>query len=91
MRRGETLIAAAPPEIKGLIEVRGLGIVPVPTVPEAPVTLAVELVNAAQVERLPEPDWAVFLGLRVRRITLWPFAASAAAKLHLAVHTVMDR
>jgi serine kinase of HPr protein (carbohydrate metabolism regulator) len=90
-RRGDVLIVGAPAEIKGLIEVRGLGIVPVPTVPEAPVKLAVELVEPERVERLPEPDWAEFLGLRVRRIKLWPFAASAPAKLHLAVHTDMDR
>ena len=90
-RREARLIASAPAEIKGLIEVRGLGIVSVPTEAEAPVALAVDLVEAERVERLPVPDWAEFLGLRVRRIKLAPFEASAVAKLHLAVHTVMDR
>ncbi len=90
-RREEALIASAPSEIKGLIEVRGLGIVAVPTLAEAPVRLAVELVRSEAVERLPEPDWAEFLGVRVRRIKLAAFEASTVAKLHLAVHTDMDR
>ena len=90
-RRGESLIASAPAEIKGLIEIRGLGIVPVETEPQGVVALAVELVRPEEVERMPEPDWAEFLGIRVRRIKLAPFEASAVAKLHLAVHTVMDR
>ena len=47
--------------------------------------------TSEDLERMPEPDWADFLGIRVRRIKLAPFEASAVAKLHLAVHTVMDR
>jgi serine kinase of HPr protein (carbohydrate metabolism regulator) len=87
-RREDRLIASAPSEIKGLIEVRGLGIVSVPVVDEAPVALVAELVGAAAIERMPAPDWSDFLGVRVRRIKLAPFEASAVAKLHLALHTV---
>src|SRR5258708_6436217 len=82
-RREDALIASAPPEIKGLLEIRGLGIVSVATAEEAPVALAVELVAAAELDRMPEPDSAEFLGIRVRRIKLAPFEASAVAKLHL--------
>ncbi|MBI1774321.1 MAG: HPr kinase/phosphatase C-terminal domain-containing protein [Proteobacteria bacterium] len=85
------LIARAPPEIRGLIEVRGLGIVAVRTTDEAPVALAVDLVRPELLERLPEPEWVDFLGVRVRRIKLAAFEASAVAKLHLAVHTESDR
>lgn len=79
------LFAAAPAAIAGLIEVRGLGIVRVPHRDRVPVALAVDLVAAREVERLPEPAHAAFLGIAVPRIALAGFEASAAAKVRLAM------
>lgn len=84
-RRGETLLAAPPATIAGLLEVRGLGLVRLPHLAEIPLHLVVDLVPAAEVERLPEPDTVELLGLAVRRLRLAPFEASAAAKVRLAV------
>lgn len=84
-RRGGALWAAAPVVISGRIEVRGLGIVPVPTSAGARVALVADLVAAEEVERLPEPAAVRFLGFAVPRIVLAPFEASAPAKLRLAV------
>ncbi len=50
-REGERLIACPPPNISGLIEIRGVGLPRLPTV-EAPVALGISLV--AEAERLPE-------------------------------------
>jgi HPr kinase/phosphorylase len=82
--RGNELVASAPEPIAGRIEVRGLGIVEAPTVAEASVGLVVDLVAPERVGRLPDPAECDFLGIRVPRLELAPFEASAAAKVRLA-------
>lgn len=87
-RVNDDIFARAPATIAGRLEVRGLGIRPVPCVARARVALAVDLVGAGAVERLPEPATREFLGLAIPMIALDPFAASAAAKLRLAARTL---
>ena len=84
VRQGE-LRLSAPPAIAGRLEVRGLGILSVPSVPSAELRLVVTLVAPEQVERLPEPQFRAFLGCRVPLLALVPFEASAPAKLRLAL------
>lgn len=84
-RDGDTLLASPPATIAGLLEVRGLGLVRLPHLARSPLHLVVDLVPAAEVERLPEPDTLELLGLALRRLRLAPFEASAAAKVRLAV------
>lgn len=79
------LIAAAPRAIAGRIEVRGVGIVALTHVSRSPVGLAVDLVPPAQVERLPERNSRTWLGIAVPLLSLDPFAASAVAKIRLAL------
>ena len=79
------LVASAPNNIRGLLEVRGLGIVAVETVPSAPLFLVVELAAPGLVERLPEAATWQCLGIEVPMIKLAPFEPSTPAKLRLAV------
>lgn len=83
--KGGRLVAAPPPALAGLIEVRGLGIVRVAHLPEVKLALVVELTAADAVERLPEPAVFEALGVSVPLLRLSPFEASAAAKVRLAV------
>ena len=84
--RDGRLHAAPPPALAGLIEVRGLGIVKMPHVPGAIVTLVVDLVALAAVPRLPDPaPMASILGIRLPLLRLAPFESSAAIKLALAL------
>ena len=82
-------LRAWPPEaIAGRIEVRGLGIVAMPHIASAAVTLAVELVAAPDVERLPDPPPTTrLLGIDVPLIRIAPFEASAHLKVLLALVT----
>ena len=50
---GDRLIAAPPPQIAGLLELRGVGIIRLPVADPAPVALLLELGGAAG-ERLPD-------------------------------------
>jgi HPr kinase/phosphorylase len=84
-RVGAGIEMRAPVTIAGRIEARGLGIVPVPSVAAAPLRLVVDLVAPAAVERLPEPEFCSLLGLSLPLLRLAPFAASATAKLRLAL------
>ena len=82
--RGERLMASAPESIRGKIEVRGLGIVTLPFVSDVPVALAVEL--GGEIERFPfDARERVFLEVPVPLIAVDPVAASASAKVALAL------
>jgi len=83
-RVGNHVIVRAPAAIAGLIEVRGVGILQVDSLEEAPLALVVDLVPLAQVERIPDNRFEIVLGLSVPLIALAPFEVSAAAKLRLA-------
>jgi RNase adaptor protein for sRNA GlmZ degradation len=82
---GARLVARAPASIAGVLEVRGLGIMEVPSLAEAPVALVVDLVDPEKVERLPEAATEEILGLELPRVALNAFEAAAPAKLHLAL------
>ena len=85
LRRADNhVLVRAPAAISGLIEVRGVGIVRVDSLDEAPLTLVVDLVPSVQVERIPDNRFEVVLGLSIPLIALAPFEVSAAAKLRLA-------
>ncbi len=79
------LIAGAPPAIQGRIEARGVGILAVSHVASAPVALVVDLVDAASVERIPDPPAATLLGVEIPRATLDPADPAIVSKLALAL------
>ena len=79
------IVASAPTEIHGLLEIRGIGIVAVETVQISRLSLVVQLVTPDLIERLPEGASWNYLGVEIPMIMLAPFEASAAAKLRLAV------
>lgn len=85
---GDGVDMSAPPAIAGQLEVRGLGIVLVPTIATAPLRLVVDLVPAEAVERLPERRSCTLLGHDFPLLALAGFEASASAKVRLALHAV---
>ncbi len=87
-RAGEHVLVTAPAAIAGLLEVRGVGILPVEPLAEAALAMCVDLVPSAEVERLPEIRCEDVLGLAVPSIALSPFEASAAAKLRFALRAL---
>ena len=82
---GTTLEMSAPTALLGLIEVRGLGIVRVPHVVRAPLRLVADLQAESAIDRMPEPRFCTLEGLVFPLVALYPFAASAAARLRLAL------
>lgn len=84
------LIASGPRALRGLIEVRGVGIVRVTPAVAHPVRLVVDLVDRALVPRLPEPDECTEIaGFAVPCARLDPWTAAAPVKLALIVMRVL--
>jgi HPr kinase/phosphorylase len=83
-RQGKVM--AEPAEaIRGLLEIRGVGLVKCPVAPPAPLGLVVDLVAREDVPRLPEKETADILGVAVPRLQLHAFDASTPFKIMKAI------
>jgi serine kinase of HPr protein (carbohydrate metabolism regulator) len=83
-RVGGRLLAAAPPNIAGMMEVRGIGLVPMAAVSDIPVALIVDLVET--VERLPaEAPGRSVAGVKVPVVALSAREPSADVKVEVAL------
>ncbi len=86
-RRGDIVTGRAPPTLRGLIEVRGVGILRLPAAKLAAsgrIRRIVDLVDG-EIDRLPEAEEEMLLGVRVPSMRCRPFEASAVAKIRLAL------
>ena len=85
----DSLVLKLAPSIAGKIEVRGIGICPVPHVDSAALRLVVEF--AKEVERMPPEDVRILIGsFLVPLVRLDPFQASSALKVEMALRSVID-
>lgn len=83
-RDGDRLIASAPPQIAGKLEVRGIGILDVDWVTDVPVALLVEL--KSDIQRLPDDSGQrPMLGVPLPLVTIDAMTASAPSKVALAL------
>jgi serine kinase of HPr protein (carbohydrate metabolism regulator) len=80
---GGRLIAAAPETISGRIEVRGLGILDMPALAEAPVCLLADLDR--EVTRMPDEALESLLGVDIPRMAISALEPSAPIKLEMAL------
>ncbi|WP_332773085.1 HPr kinase/phosphorylase [Phenylobacterium sp.] len=76
------LYGRAPDSLAGLMEVRGLGVLPEPTLGYCRIDLAV---RCGPVERMPEPAAENYVGLSIPALSLAPLESSAPAKLRRAL------
>jgi serine kinase of HPr protein (carbohydrate metabolism regulator) len=86
VRSAKVLLARAPLEIAGRMEVRGIGIVAMPHVDDVPVGLIVRL--DGKVERMPDRRIRRVAGIEVREMHLDAFHASAPVKIEMMLRGV---
>ena len=79
------VIASAPAVIAGLLEVRGLGLLRLPSIASTKLFLVADLVAPDEIDRMPEPDCCRLFELEIRRVSLAPFSASAPAFVRAAL------
>ncbi|HKC02909.1 MAG TPA: HPr kinase/phosphatase C-terminal domain-containing protein [Sphingomicrobium sp.] len=83
-RHGEQLLASAPPNIAGKLEIRGIGIVEMDSVSDLPIALIVELTS--DIQRLPDDSRErPILGVSLPLITIDAMTASAPSKVALGL------
>jgi len=91
-RRGNRLFASSPATIAGKLEVRGIGVIGVANRKEAALALAVMLMPAAEIERMPAEGAAFeLLGVALPQVCIDAAAASAPARLRAALRHMAAR
>ena len=85
--RDGRLVASAPPHLPSLLEVRGVGLVPMPCRSEVTLSAAFALRPGGHPERLPAPASWRHAGVAIPLYTLDPEEPSVAARVRLLVST----
>ena len=80
---GGVLIAQAPSRLRGLLEVRGVGVIEVPFSISIQVLGVIDLVDSNKIQRLPDHRTEMLLGVELPSYQLNPWGASAIAKVQL--------
>jgi len=89
--RNSKIVVSCPDNIKNLIEVRGIGIVPMKAAKNAVISLVVELVDdIKKIERMPQKETFMFADAAVEKIKIYPFECSAAEKIVIKVESLLD-
>jgi len=83
--RDGQLTGRAPEAIKGMLEVRGIGVVRREFIAETRIGVMVELAPGGPIERLPDPQTTEVLGISLPLFRIDPFEVSALSKVRLAV------
>ena len=83
---GGRLYGKAPQALSGMLEARGVGIIPQTPLEFCEIVMLVECRREpAAVERMPDSTLTDVLGVGLPRIELWPFEAAGPAKLRRAL------
>lgn len=78
----DTLVASCPETIKGLLEIRGVGIKNFPCLDNITINLVVKLVKSLDnIERFPKEENWTYENIKIKQISLYPFECSAVNKL----------
>lgn len=82
------VVASAPPTLRGLLEVRGLGIVKTSVRSQVTLALIVDLTRHDTAERLPAPGHCVLEGIDLPCLSIDARHPDADAVLRLAIRTM---
>ena len=82
---GECLIALPPPVLRGLMEVRGVGICSFPYQEKSPLVLCVDICEEDELERLPKPTFVEYYNIEVPLLKLIRDDPLGAIKIELKI------
>ena len=79
--RGGKLTASAPDSIKGMLEIRGVGIIETPCIDKTEISLKLSLQSSAQIDRMPEKHTELIENAEIPVFYLDAFSVSAVIKI----------
>ena len=82
---GDAVIGSAPPTLRGMIEIRGLGVMRMEADVRARIALVADMTAAGAIDRMPEPRRCQVAGVDLPVFAIDPFQVSALAKLRFAL------
>ncbi|MDZ4322667.1 MAG: HPr kinase/phosphatase C-terminal domain-containing protein [Alphaproteobacteria bacterium] len=82
LEKGE-VYAASPNALKGLLEVRGVGIYPFPSQNKSPLNLVVEICELDEILRLPDPTFVQYHNIPIPSLKLAKYDPLGALKVEL--------
>jgi len=75
------LFGSPPENIKGMMEVRGVGLLRVPYIRSTRLDVVITCDSIESIERMPQAIHTEIEGIQLRQLSLYPFESSAVAKL----------
>jgi len=84
------ILVSSPKRIKGVLEIRGLGLFKFDPIDETSLSFVVNLVPRESIQRLPEDKTEKIGGIDFPMIDLYPFETSAPIKLEKAFKAVFN-
>lgn len=85
---GERIVAAPPEPIRGLIELRGVGLLRVPYCENVALALVLDLLPSFRVSRHPERKTTQISGVSLPLFAIAPLEASAPAKVRMLLNAL---
>lgn len=90
--KNNKLYASSPDIIKGMLEVRGVGIVKLPYVESAEIKLVINLVDdIGKIERLPEEKFYEKYGIKIPMADLYAFEVSSVDKVVIKLNHNLEK
>ncbi|MBT6330605.1 MAG: serine/threonine protein kinase [Kordiimonadaceae bacterium] len=86
-----TLVGYGPPNIEGMLEIRGIGLLKTDYIKSSPLYLTLELTPRDEIERLPEADFFEMDDVRIPYYKFDAFSVSAIAKITMLLNTIADK
>ena len=80
--KNNKIILTCPTEIKSKLEIRGIGIIDIPSIEEHQLDIVFQLKSFREIERFPKESWIMLLDQKTPYYEIDPFELSVNAKIN---------
>lgn len=80
--KNNKIILTCPSEIKSKLEIRGIGIIKMPSIKEHQLDIVFQLKSFREIKRIPNENWRMLLDQKIPYYEIDPFELSVNAKIN---------